>query len=178
MTALCDINGLKYRLESDAVINGGEACIHRVRGDNSVLAKVYHKPQEERAMKLASMLANPPKNPTAKQRHHAYAWPRTLLRQPGTDAVVGFLMPRLQGMREVADFYNPGMRRRTCVHFNYKYLMQTARNIAGVMSETSTPAPCISAACEPGDSSLPRCTPRACTTSSARSTRIGSVSPS
>jgi DNA-binding helix-hairpin-helix protein with protein kinase domain len=142
---LCDVSGRTYDLDHSSAIVGGEALIRRVRGDDSILAKVYRKPQQEddqwirrlqeRSSKLSSMLANPPRNPTAKQRHHAYAWPTTLLREPRSETVIGFLMPRLQGMREVADFYNPGARRRILPHFNYKYLMQTARNIAGVMNE-------------------------------------------
>ena len=135
MMTLRDAAGKDYRLVADSPIKGGEARIHRVHGDESVLAKVYIHPQHERSTKLTWMLANPPKNPTAKQQHHAYAWPTALLREANSDTVVGFVMPRMSGMREVADFYNPGMRRRTCAHFNYKYLMQTARNIAGIMSE-------------------------------------------
>jgi DNA-binding helix-hairpin-helix protein with protein kinase domain len=38
-------------------------------------------------------------------------------------------------MKEVFTFYNPRARRETCAHFDYRYLMQTARNIAGVMAE-------------------------------------------
>jgi len=135
MTTLLDTAGNLYQLDVQSVIKGGEARIHRVKGNESVLAKVYINPQQERSSKLTKMLANPPSNPTAKQRHHAYAWPTALLQEANSDAVVGFVMPRMHGMREVADFYNPGMRRRTCAHFNYKYLMQTARNIAGIMSE-------------------------------------------
>jgi len=135
MTTFVDTAGNPYQLDGQSIIKGGEARIHRVRGNESVLAKIYLNPQQERSSKLTKMLANPPSNPTAKQRHHAYAWPTALLREASSDVVVGFVMPRMQGMREVADFYNPGMRRRTCAHFNYKYLMQTARNIAGIMSE-------------------------------------------
>ena len=135
MTTLLDTAGNLYQLDAQSVIKGGEARIHRITGNESVLAKIYISPQQERSSKLTKMLANPPSNPTAKQRHHAYAWPTALLREANSDVVVGFVMPRMNGMREVADFYNPGMRRRTCAHFNYKYLMQTARNIAGIMSE-------------------------------------------
>lgn len=129
-------SGHSYQLASGAPLaEGGEAFVYNVLGNQGLVAKLYKKPRPERAAKLAFMLDNPPSNPTAAQNHAAYAWPTALLSPASDSSVIGFLMPRVTGMKEVFTFYNPRARRETCAHFDYRYLMQTARNIAGVMAE-------------------------------------------
>lgn len=128
--------GQSYHLAAGTPLAaGGEAVVYSVEGHPGLVAKIYKQPRPEREVKLAFMLANPPRNPTASQNHQAYAWPSALLSTTTSRAIVGFLMPRVTGMKEVFNFYNPGTRKRTCVHFDYRYLMQTARNISGVMAE-------------------------------------------
>jgi|RhiMetdeSRZDD1v2_1073273.scaffolds.fasta_scaffold54761_5 DNA-binding helix-hairpin-helix protein with protein kinase domain len=128
--------GQSYRLDAARPLaTGGEAVVYNVPDHPGLVAKIYNPPRPERATKLEFMLANPPKNPTAAQNHPAYAWPSALLTTTTSSAIVGFLMPRITGMKEVFTFYNPGSRRRTLPKFDYRYLMQTARNIAGVMAE-------------------------------------------
>jgi DNA-binding helix-hairpin-helix protein with protein kinase domain len=130
------LDGRTYYLETDKPVGGGgEAFVYRVQGDGSQLAKVYHKPRPDASAKLAFMLANPPNNPTATRNHQAYAWPTALITTVKSRSIVGFLMPHVTGMKEVFDFYNPGQRRKTCAKFTYRYLMQSARNIAGIMNE-------------------------------------------
>jgi DNA-binding helix-hairpin-helix protein with protein kinase domain len=130
------LDGRTYYLETDKPVGGGgEAFVYRVKDDATRLAKVYHRPSSDASAKLAFMLANPPGNPTATRGHQAYAWPTALITPPRSNSVVGFLMPNVTGMKEVFDFYNPGQRRKTCARFNYRYLMQSARNIAGIMHE-------------------------------------------
>jgi len=129
-------SGQAYYLETDEPIGGGgEAKVYQVQGHPGLLAKVYKDHIDDMRGKLSFMLANPPENPTASRNHQAYAWPSVLICAGDHDKVVGFLMPRVNGMREVFEFYNPAQRRQTCALFDYRYLMQTARNIAGIMSE-------------------------------------------
>ncbi|MBW4627502.1 MAG: tetratricopeptide repeat protein [Brasilonema octagenarum HA4186-MV1] len=110
---------------------GGEACIYTVPTDAGLVAKVYHKPTPAQARKLEVMLAHPPDNPTASLGHISIAWPIELLRSSDPSReVIGFLMPRIQGMRPIIDFYNPRTRRQQCPLFNYQYLIRTARNLA------------------------------------------------
>src|SRR5262245_23456987 len=124
------------QLEADApVASGGEANIYSVRGDKSLLAKVYIKPTVERAEKLACMLANPPRNPTEAQNHRSYAWPTALISSRASDKVIGFLMPRVTDVKCIFDFYNPCQRRQTSTYFDYRYLNQTRSTIAGIMAE-------------------------------------------
>ncbi len=59
---------------------GGEACIYTVPSDAETVAKVYHKPDAEKASKLEVMVLNPPENPTASLGHISIAWPSELIR--------------------------------------------------------------------------------------------------
>jgi DNA-binding helix-hairpin-helix protein with protein kinase domain len=122
---------------------GGEACVYAVPSDTNSVAKVYHKPNAIHARKLQAMLANPPENPTANLGHISIAWPQDLLRQPDqSDRIIGFLMPRIRGMRPVLDFYNPKTRRH-CPLFSYQYLLRTARNLASAFAALHASDYCI-----------------------------------
>ena len=123
---------------------GGEACIYAVPNDGNLVAKVYHKPTEQHARKLLAMLANPPENPTASLDHISIAWPYEPLKAvDGSDRIVGFLMPRIRGMRPAIDFYNPRTRREHCPLFNYQYLLRTARNLAAAFAALHNSGYCV-----------------------------------
>jgi DNA-binding helix-hairpin-helix protein with protein kinase domain len=123
---------------------GGEACVYTVPTDANVVAKVYHKPTEQQAQKLAVMLAHPPENPTVSLGHTSIAWPYEILRSAdGSDRIVGFLMPRIRGMRPIIDFYNPRTRRQHCPLFSYQYLLRTARNLAAAFAALHNRGYCV-----------------------------------
>jgi DNA-binding helix-hairpin-helix protein with protein kinase domain len=123
---------------------GGEACIYAVPSDGNLVAKVYHKATVAHAHKLQAMLANPPENPTASLGHISIAWPQDLLLTvDGDDCIVGFVMPRIRGMRPIIDFYNPRTRREHCPLFNYQYLLRTARNLAAAFASLHASGYCI-----------------------------------
>ncbi|AFY31955.1 tetratricopeptide repeat protein [Calothrix sp. PCC 7507] len=123
---------------------GGEACIYAVPSDGDLVAKVYHKATVAHAHKLQAMLANPPENPTANLGHISIAWPQDLLLTgDGSDRIIGFLMPRIRGMRPIIDFYNPRTRREHCPLFNYQYLLRTARNLAAAFAALHASGYCI-----------------------------------
>jgi DNA-binding helix-hairpin-helix protein with protein kinase domain len=127
-----------------SVGHGGEACIYAVPSDEHLVAKIYHKPTTSYAKKLRAMLANPPVNPTASLGHISIAWPQELLEAvDGSGKVVGFVMPRIRGMRPIMDFYNPGVRRQHCPLFNYQYLLRTARNLAAAVAALHASRYCI-----------------------------------
>ena len=114
---------------------GGEARVFALPADPTLVAKVYRKPKPLYDRKLAVMVANPPDNPTASQDHLSFAWPvDLLLTGEAKPQVVGFLMPRVTGMRPLIDFYNPKTRRTRCPLFNYLYLHRTARNLAAAVN--------------------------------------------
>ena len=135
MQLLRQSNGQPMAFGSQTVIGaGGEARIFPVPHDPKLAAKVYHDPTEERAQKLAVMLANPPKDPLAAKGGISIAWPVDLLvTADRARRVVGFLMPRVSGMRPIIDFYHPKTRRQQCPLFSYRYLHHTARNVAAAV---------------------------------------------
>jgi len=113
---------------------GGEARVYELPDDDKLVAKVYHKPTDERARKLSVMFENPPDDPMIKHGHVSIAWPLDLLSQlDGNRQIVGFLMPRVTNMLPVIDFYNPRTRRQKCPLFNYFYLHRTAYNLASAI---------------------------------------------
>ncbi|MBK1986690.1 tetratricopeptide repeat protein [Sphaerospermopsis aphanizomenoides BCCUSP55] len=123
---------------------GGEACVYAVPSDENLVAKIYHKPIDTYAHKLQAMIANPPENPTANLGHISIAWPQELLQAAdGSGSIIGFLMPRIQGMRPIMDFYNPGTRRQNCPLFSYQYLLRTARNLATAFAALHASQYCI-----------------------------------
>jgi serine/threonine protein kinase len=107
---------------------GGEARIYGIRKELSFVAKIYYEVSEEKSKKLAIMLNHVPKDPMSESGHASIAWPKDLLMNNGN--IVGFLMPRITGMRTILDFYNPGARRINNPLFSYLYLHRTARNLS------------------------------------------------
>lgn len=123
---------------------GGEACIYAVLSEGDLVAKVYHKPTVAHGNKLRAMLVNPPENPTANLGHISIAWPQELLwGKDDTTGIIGFLMPRIRGMRPIIDFYNPRTRRQHCPLFNYQYLLRTARNLAAAFAALHNSGYCV-----------------------------------
>lgn len=135
MQVLRHTTGTLLKLDPHALLGaGGEAGVMAVPQEEGLVAKVYRRPSEAHARKLACMLANPPDDPMAKQGHVSIAWPIDLLQTPDANRwVVGFLMPRAPGQRPVLEFYNPGKRRQLCPLFSYQYLHRTARNLAAAV---------------------------------------------
>jgi DNA-binding helix-hairpin-helix protein with protein kinase domain len=124
--------------------HGGEARVYALPNDENLVAKIYHQPTSVHAQKLATMIANPPDNPTAALGHISIAWPVDLLQAvDNSDKVIGFLMPRIQRMRSIIDFYNPKTRRQHCPMFNYQYLHRTARNLAAAVAALHARGYCI-----------------------------------
>ena len=129
---------MKLRLQRDGrtfdlkdlnrIGSGGEAVVYELEGTPWAV-KVYSKRVNGRDDKLRVMLANPPKVPTSTQGHVSIAWPQDLLIDQH-DRIVGYVMPRVEQMRRMFDFYNPGTRRKKCPLFTYKYLVATALNLA------------------------------------------------
>jgi hypothetical protein len=66
--------------------------------------------------------------------HTSLAWPVALLStEESRQHVIGFLMPRVRGMRPLMAGYNPALRRQQWPLFTYRYLLRTAHNLAAAM---------------------------------------------
>lgn len=120
--------------------SGGEAAIYVLPDTPFQVAKLYHRPKPEHADKLQAMLAAPPLDPMAGTGHNSIAWPtdRLLAVEPlpkGVEAgaVVGYVMPRVDKVRLIQEFYNPKSRLQVCPLFHYGYLLRTARNLAAAI---------------------------------------------
>ena len=109
----------------------GEGTIWTIPEPGKVV-KIYHKPSRLRADKLVAMLKNPPDNPYVDKAFIPVAWPESLIQTEGGD-VVGFIMPLVEGGRELIDIYNPSRRKRVGVDVNWKFLHVAAHNIASVI---------------------------------------------
>lgn len=127
-------NGQILVLDPSAELGaGGEARIYAAPAN--LAAKIYHRPDEAQARKLAIMVAHPPRDPMLSRGHSSIAWPVDRLREVGGGGrVVGFLMPRVRGLRPLVEFYNPKLRRQNCPFFDYRYLHRTARNLAAAVA--------------------------------------------
>ncbi|HOF89127.1 MAG TPA: hypothetical protein PLZ36_13650 [Armatimonadota bacterium] len=113
------------------IARGGEAGLYPIVGTELLIAKVYHRPTLDRAMKLDAMIARPPVDPMSARGHPSIAWPTDrLLTDEAPPRFMGYVMPRVEHMRPVFSFYNPRTRRKTCPLFHYRYLVRTARNLA------------------------------------------------
>lgn len=121
-------------LECRPLVRGGEATVHELPDRPALVAKLYHRPTDAHAAKLAAMLATPPADPMAGSGHVSIAWPVDRLVDPDDPArVLGFAMPRVEGARPVFEFFNPRSRLRLCPGFHYGYLLRTARNLAAAV---------------------------------------------
>ena len=107
---------------------GGEGRIYAV-ANTHLVAKIYHTPDIDIGGKLSAMITHPPVDPGAIDGRVSIAWPVDLLYNR-TGKVVGFLMPRVDGVRPIHDYYTPKTRRDRAPFFNYLYLHRTARNLA------------------------------------------------
>lgn len=127
--------GKLITLRTPPLTLGGEAYLYAVEGDDSIIAKVYHKPTPERADKLSAMIANPPIDPMAGSGHVSIAWPiDRLFTYEDEPRCVGFIMPRIPHTHSIFEYYNPKTRRQLCPLFHYRYLIRTARNLAAAFN--------------------------------------------
>ena len=113
---------------------GGEGKIYEVKGEPSLVAKVYHQGKNPDEDKLKVMFANPPQDPASSQNHVSIAWTVDLLCNINSQQIVGFLMSKVANMRPIHSYYTPRNRRQHLSGFNYFYLHRTARNLAAAMS--------------------------------------------
>lgn len=113
---------------------GGEARVFLLPNDSGLCAKIYHRPSEHQAHKIQMMIDAPPEDPATAPGHVSIAWPVDLLRFPhDPEPFLGFLMPRISGMRPLFNVYNPVTRRKESPRFTYRYLHRAGRNLASAI---------------------------------------------
>ncbi len=122
-----------FTLNGQPLARGGEATIYEVPGQPSLVAKVYHQPTADHAAKVAAMIAAPPSDPMAGRGHVSIAWPLDRLLDAAAPRFLGYVMPRVDKVRPILEFYNPASRLELCPLFHYGYLLRTARNLAAAV---------------------------------------------
>ncbi|MFN5514629.1 MAG: protein kinase domain-containing protein [Cyanobacteriota bacterium] len=100
--------------------------------DPKVLAKIYHHPTLGRQEKLRTMLHRTPRNPNPDQNWLSFAWPQSLVVN-SVGMAVGFLMPRIEGSKELIDVYNPSRRKKVGLQVDWQFLHTTAHNICAII---------------------------------------------
>lgn len=113
------------------IASSGEGQVW-VTDEPQTLAKIYHHPTLGRQEKLRAMLLHSPLNPNSDPNTLAFAWPQSLVLN-NVGMVVGFLMPRVEGSKELIDIYNPSRRKKTGLDIDWHFLHTTAHNIAAII---------------------------------------------
>ncbi|MBJ7900231.1 MAG: hypothetical protein GC158_09995 [Cyanobacteria bacterium RI_101] len=103
-----------------------------ITDDPKILAKIYHHPTLGRQEKLRTMLHQAPRNPNPDQNWLSFAWPQSLVLN-SVGMAVGFLMPRIEGSKELIDVYNPSRRKKIGLQIDWQFLHTTAHNICAII---------------------------------------------
>ncbi|MCC8998503.1 MAG: hypothetical protein LM522_03235, partial [Candidatus Contendobacter sp.] len=90
------------------------------------VAKIYHQPiSVDKTLKLEGMV---------RQAHPGLldiaAWPVDVLRAQPEGPVQGFIMPRVNGYREIHSLYGPAHRKKAFPQADWSFLVHTARNLS------------------------------------------------
>ena len=125
MRALCDASGREAGL-GRCLGQGGEGAVYAVPMWPRSVAKIYaRRPDDRTAMKLAAMVQL-----GTEELASCAAWPQGLLLDSKTGGVVGFLMPRVDGHREIHTLYGPTDRKSAFPDASWEFLVWAARNLA------------------------------------------------
>ena len=94
--------GQTYKLEDNPFAGGGEGRIYALKGDASLVAKIYHAPLRTQArwQKLTAMRKSPPEAQAAGY----YTWPKDVLYDKG-GGFCGYVMQRLGNYRRLNEIY-------------------------------------------------------------------------
>ncbi|MFP4338775.1 MAG: helix-hairpin-helix domain-containing protein, partial [Halothece sp.] len=115
----------------ESIAQGGEGEVWKT-SKKGYLAKIYQDPTRERIDKLQVMLNYPPRDPNADRNHVSFSWPLSLL-EDAQGRKAGFLMPAIEGGRELLQVYSPRLRKRENLEVDWRFLHVTALNIASII---------------------------------------------
>lgn len=91
-----------------------------------LVAKLYHRPHTERAVKLAALLIHPARSV------EGVAWPSSALRDEA-GRTIGFLMPRIEAAQPLTVLANARLRLAHAPGFTWYHLHVAARRLAGLV---------------------------------------------
>jgi DNA-binding helix-hairpin-helix protein with protein kinase domain len=121
----CDQQGREAGL-GRCLGQGGEGAVYSVPMWPRAVAKIYaRRPDELTSRKLGAMV----ELGTPELASFA-AWPQGLVLDPRTRSAIGFLMPRVDGHREIHALYGPTARKSAFPDASWAFLVRVARNLA------------------------------------------------
>jgi DNA-binding helix-hairpin-helix protein with protein kinase domain len=125
---LCDLEGREAGL-GRCLGQGGEGAVYAVPMWPRSVAKIYaRRPDEQIQMKLAAMVQL-----GTEDLASFAAWPQRLLLDRKAGTVLGFLMPRVDGHREIHALYGPTDRKAAFPDASWAFLVRAARNLAAAV---------------------------------------------
>lgn len=132
--AMTDTRVAQLRL-GPQVGKGGEATVYSLVEEPLNLVKLYHKPDHERAEKLALMISNPPAS-ISLGGYVTIAWPqRRVFSRTSDKAVIGFIMPRVVGGEQFSLLHNMRSRLNSKPRFDWRYLVRASRNLCSLVTQ-------------------------------------------
>lgn len=112
-----------------AFARGSVGDLYEIIGEKDYVAKIYHKPLNQRAeRKLRELIDLAP-----GKLLDVAAWPLTSLRPAAGEPVRGFVMRRIAGMQSLFEIDSPSQRRLSFPRADWRFLVRTARNCAALV---------------------------------------------
>ncbi|MCS6976900.1 MAG: hypothetical protein NZM31_07825, partial [Gemmatales bacterium] len=127
---LIDSNGTSQHL-GDQLASGGEGAVHCISNNPTLVAKIYHQPPfGSLAEKLRLMVTL-----TTPKLLEFCAWPASLLYEPRTRQLVGFVMPRLHNCQPIQRLFNPAQRFKYFSRAGWDFQIRACLNLAAAFDE-------------------------------------------
>ncbi len=105
---------------------GGEGAVFELTGSPGSVGKIYHQQiEQDKSRKLVAMVRGANAN-LAK----IAAWPTATLHKAAGSDVVGIVMPRVSGFREIHQLYSPAQRKHFFPKADWSFLVHVAMNCA------------------------------------------------
>src|SRR5436190_11628000 len=112
-----------------ALARGTAGDLYEIIGEKDYVAKIYHKPLNERAeRKLSELIAFAP-----AELLGVAAWPLTALRPAPGEAIRGVVMRRIAGMQPLYELDSPSQRRLHFPRADWRFLARVARHCAALV---------------------------------------------
>jgi DNA-binding helix-hairpin-helix protein with protein kinase domain len=109
------------------IAEGGEGWVYNVLGRPDLVAKIYKTAPDARKEKKLAVMASA----ASESLLRIAAWPVDVAMANGR--LVGIVMPRVTGCREIHSLYSPKQRPIDFPHANWQFLVWTARNVAAAV---------------------------------------------
>ena len=124
-----DSRGNSFLLGSE-IGKGGEGSVYGISKMDGFAAKIYHRPIDDiKNKKLKSMI-----NVKSEILLRICTWPVDTLHSIEDSPVIGILMPRISGYKEIHKLYSPKTRIIEFPYAGWDFLIHTAANLARAFS--------------------------------------------